>query len=109
MARGKKHAAEQIVSLRKLQLQAARRVAERRNLLLDPGDQGACGALARPLQHHQATPLAGLQVTGAAALGGKEHRRMGKWKAKYASHFPTPRWQLSKHRDSCATLTISLV
>ena len=35
--------------LRELQLEAAGRVSEWLNLLLDQGDQGAGGALARPL------------------------------------------------------------
>ena len=46
--------------LRKLQLQTTGRVPERRNLLLDEGDQGAGGPVASPLQHRQTALVAGL-------------------------------------------------
>ena len=46
--------------LRELQLQAARRVSERRNLLLAEGGAGTGRTLAGSLQHHQATLFARL-------------------------------------------------
>src|ERR1017187_4180526 len=95
--------------LRELQLEAAGRVPERRTLLLDEGDQGAGGAVASSLQHHPATLLAGLPTTRTGGLGGKE---LGVWRSGNRYALPTsppPRLRLSIDKDSCATLTISLV
>ena len=54
--------------LRDPQLEAPQRVPERRNVLLDEGDQGAGRALARPLQHHPLALFAGLPATCTAGL-----------------------------------------
>src|ERR1035437_10224872 len=95
--------------LRELQLEAAGRVPERRDLLLDERNQGAGGAVASSLQHRPATLLAGLSTTGTRGLAGKEH---GVWRSGNRYALPTsphPRLRLSIDKDSCATLTISLV
>src|ERR1035441_9873561 len=95
--------------LRELQLEAAGRVPERRDLLLDEGDQGAGGAVASSLQHHPATLLAGLPTTRTGGLGGKE---LGGWRSGNRYALPTsshPRLRLSIDKHSRATLTTKLV
>src|ERR1035437_9164202 len=90
--------------LRELQLEAAGRVPERRDLLLDERNQGAGGAVASSLQHRPATLLAGLSTTGTRGLAGKEH---GVWRSGNRYALPTsphPRLRLSIDKDSCATL-----
>src|ERR1035441_10540096 len=95
--------------LGELQLEAAGRISERRDLLLDERNQGTGRAVARPLQHRPAALFAGLPATGARGMGGKE---LGVWRSgnRYALPIsPHPRLRLSINKDSCATLTISLV
>jgi hypothetical protein len=92
--------------LRELQLKAAGRVPERRNLLLAEGDQGAGGAVASSLQHRATHTLTGLQTTGARGLGGQEH---GVWRSGNRYALPTsphPRLRLSINKNSRATLTM---
>lgn len=55
-----------------LQLKAAGRVPDRRDLLFYEENQSAGGALASSLQHRPATLFAGLRATGTRGLGGKE-------------------------------------
>lgn len=71
--------------LRELQLEAAGRVPERRNLLLDEGNQGAGGTLASA-QHCPAALLAGLPTTGTSGLGCKE---LGVWRSGNRYALPT--------------------
>jgi HTH-like domain len=85
--------------LRELQLEAER-VPQRRNLLLDEGDQGADRALARPLQHRQTTILAGIQTTGAGSVADLNR---GAWRSGNRYALPT-----SPHPD-CDGLTNSSV
>ena len=91
--------------LRKLQLQAAGRVPQRGDLLLDKRTARAGRTLARPLQHHQAALVAGLQITGTHGLADKQH---GPWRSGNRYALPTsphPRRRLLELRNSCATLT----
>src|ERR1019366_968363 len=72
--------------LRELQLEAAGRVPERRDLLLDERDRGAGGAVASPLQHRPAALFAGLPATGPRGMGGKE---LGVWRSGKRYALPT--------------------
>ena len=97
--------------LAKLQLKAAGRVPEWRDLLLVEGGAGAGRTLAGSLQHHQATLVARLLLTGAGSLGSR-NQSQGASRAgnRYAlPSSPRPLRQLSRYIKSCATLTIQLV
>lgn len=95
--------------LRELQLQATGRVPQRGDLSLDERIARAGRTLAHPLQHDQATLLAGLQITGAGGLADKQHRawRSGNRYARPTS--PHPRRRLFELRNSCAKLTHPVV
>jgi len=60
--------------MRELQLKVARRVPQRRDLLLAQGGAGPGRALAGSLQHHQATLLARLLLPGTRSLGASKLR-----------------------------------
>ena len=95
--------------LRELQLEAAGRVPERRNLLLDERNPRAGRALARPLQHGQAALVAGLPPASAAGLADNEP---GAWRSGNRYALPTsphPRLTAIELRNSRATLTMKLV
>jgi hypothetical protein len=76
--------------LRQLQLKAAGRVPEWRDLLLVEASAGAGRTLAGSLQHHPATLFARLQIASTGDVATRSENRMEKWKAKYPFHFPTP-------------------
>jgi len=91
--------------LRELQLQAAGRVPQWGDLLLDERTARAGRTLARPLQHDQASLLAGLQTTGTGGMADLQH---GAWRSGNRYALPTsphPRRRLSEPRNSCVTLT----
>ena len=62
-------------------------------------------ALARPLQHHQATLLAGLQITGTRGRNDKQHRAWSSGNRYALPTSPHPRRRLLEIRNSCVTLT----
>src|ERR1017187_6980886 len=72
--------------LRELQLEAAGRVPERRDLLLDERNQGTGRAVASSLQHRPASLFVGLPATGARGLDDKE---LGVWRSGNRYALPT--------------------
>jgi hypothetical protein len=73
--------------LREFQLQAGRRVPERRDILLTERSAGAGRTLANLLQHRKATLFAGLQTT---STGSKADRSFpGAWKSGKQATLPT--------------------
>ena len=70
-----------------LQLQAPRRVSKRRDLLLAEGAAGAGRAVARALQHREATLLARLQAAGTGCLANR--KQPGAWKSGKQTTLPT--------------------
>src|SRR5271170_7120145 len=96
--------------LRKLQLEAQRRVPQRRDLLLHERDQSPGRTLASALQHHQAALLARLQSSGASSLAPiNQHWACKSGKPTALPTFPHPRLRLSIFTDNCVTLTIQPV
>ena len=98
--------------LRKLQLQNARRISERRNLLFNEKGAGADGTLARLLQHRETTLFAGLQTPSASSVADRSFPV--EWDIGNQRTLPTfPLRLLLRRADiylsRCATLTISLV
>jgi transposase InsO family protein len=73
--------------LRKLQLEAARRVPQRGDLLHAEGSAGAGPALADLLQHREAALFAGIQTSSSRGLeGGTQH---GAWRSGNRCALPT--------------------
>ena len=84
------HRARQSVGerlLRIVQLQAARRVPQRRDLLLTQGGAGAGRTLAHPLQHHPASLFAGLPVARARDVASRDQNRV--WGSGKQTTLPT--------------------
>ncbi len=91
--------------LREVQLQAAGRVPQWGNHLLDERTARAGRTLARPLQHHQTALLAWLQITGTGGVTDKQH---GAWRSGNRYALPTSphaRRRPLELRNSCAKLT----
>ena len=96
--------------LRIVQQQVTGRVPERRDLLLAEGAPGAGRAVARALQHREATLLVRLQATGTDCLA--DRKQQGAWKSGKPTTLPTfphPRLRRDNYKTRRATLTISLV
>ena len=94
--------------LRKLQLQNARRIPERRNFLFTEGSAGAGRTLACLLQHRAATLFAGLQTASAISMAGRSFPAA--WKSGKQKTLPTfPHRLILRRADiylsRCATLT----
>jgi hypothetical protein len=85
--------------LRIVQLEAARRVPERRDLLLVEGGAGAGRTLAGSLQHHQATLFARLQIASTRDVATQKHNRVwrsGKQSTRSTSPHPRRRRDTTK-------------
>ena len=96
--------------LRIVQQQVTGRVPERRDLLLTEGTPGAGRAVARALQHREATLLVRLQAAGTGCLA--DRKQQGAWKGGKPTTLPTfphPRLRRDNYKTCRATLTISLV
>ncbi len=91
--------------LRKLQLQAQRRVPQRRTLLLDERTTCAGRTLAQALQHRQTTLLAGIQTSSTRGMDDFNHSAA--WGAsRFAPGSPCSHTlHRSELRGQCATLT----
>jgi len=84
--------------LRIVQLEAARRVPERRGLLLVEGGTGTGRTLAGSLQHHQATLFARLQIASTGDVANRNQNRVWRsGKQSTLSTSPHPR----RKRDTC--------
>src|ERR1035441_8495150 len=95
--------------LRELQWEAARRVLERRDLLLAEGGTDSDGEVARGIQHGAAALGAGLQATGPASNLAEA---TGAWRYGKRSAFstsPHPRRRLRTIVQRGVTLTLHLV
>jgi putative transposase len=96
--------------LRIVQQQVTGRVPERRDLLLAEGAPGAGRAVARALQHREATLLVRLQAASTGCLA--DRKQQGAWKSGKPTTLPTfphPRLRRDNYKTCRATLTISLV
>src|SRR5258708_13038171 len=79
--------------LRELQLEAARRVPERGDLLLAKGSAGAGGTLAHPLQHRPSTLFVRLSTTPTGSVADRNQNgvwRSGKQRTLPTSPHPPP-------------------
>src|SRR5271154_6417162 len=93
--------------LRIVQLEAAGRVPERRDLLLVEGGAGAGRTLAGSLQHHPSTLFARLQIASTGDVATRsENRVWGSGKQSTLSTSPHPRRRLDTSKTRCATLTL---
>src|ERR1022692_1706033 len=95
--------------LRELQWEAARRVLERRDLLLAEGGTDSDGEVARGIQHGTAALGAGLQTAGTASHPAET---TGAWGCGKRFAFPTsphPRRRLRTIVQRSITLTFHLV
>jgi hypothetical protein len=91
--------------LRELQLEAAGRVPQRRDLLLVEGGAGAGKTLAVHLQHHPSTLFAPLQTAGTGNVATREESRVWRsGKQSTLSTSPHPRRRRDTYKHRCATL-----
>ena len=96
--------------LRELQLKAAGRVHEWRDLLLVEGGTGAGRTLAGSLQHHPSTLFARLQIAGTGNVATRNENRVWRsGKQSTLSTSPHPRRRPDTYKNQCATLTIQPV
>jgi len=92
--------------LRIVQLEAARRVPQRRNLLLAQGGTSAGRTMAHPLQHHPSTLFARLPIARSRDVASRDQNRV--WRSGKQTALPTsphPRRRLLELKRSCAKLT----
>jgi hypothetical protein len=103
-------ARQSCLELRELQLKAAGRVPEWRDLLLVEGGTGAGRTLAGSLQHHPSTLFARLQIASTGNVATQNENRVWRsGKQSTLSTSPHPRPRRDTYKNQCATLTIQPV